>query len=87
AHVARRLRAAVGLAPRDGILVREVDEEGPGAAAGLKRGDLIVEAGGRAVSSIDDLLGALDGVGGGESLALKVLRGDAETDLTVHFAA
>ncbi|MGH9057718.1 MAG: S1C family serine protease [Acidimicrobiales bacterium] len=86
-HVARRLRAAVGLAPREGVLVREVDEDGPGAAAGLKRGDLIVDADGRAISSIDDLLGALDAAGSGGSLALKVVRGDAEVDVTVRFGA
>jgi serine protease Do len=83
-HVARRLRAAVGLPARDGVLIRDVAEGGPGAAAGLVRGDLIVAAAGQPVGSIDDLLAAVDGVGEG-SLSLRVVRGTEEVDITVRF--
>jgi serine protease Do len=84
-HVARRLRAAVGLPARDGVLIRDVAEGGPGAAAGLARGDLIVAAAGQPVGSIDDLLGAVDGVGEAGTLALRVVRGTEEVDITVRF--
>jgi serine protease Do len=83
--VARRLRAAVGLPARDGVLIRDVGEGGPGAAAGLVRGDLIVAAAGQPVGSIDDLLGAVDGVGEEGTLLLRVVRGTEEVDITVHF--
>jgi serine protease Do len=86
-HVARRLRAAVGLPARDGALVREVAEGSPGAAAGLIRGDLIVVAAGQPVGSIDDLLSAVDGVGDDGTLSLRVVRGTEEVDLTVRFDA
>ena len=84
-HVARRLRAAVGLPARDGVLIRDVAESGPGAAAGLVRGDLIVAAAGQPVGSIDDLLGAVDGVGEDGTLSLRVVRGTDEVDITVRF--
>jgi serine protease Do len=83
--VARRLRAAVGLPARDGVLIRDVAEDGAGAAAGLVRGDLIVAAAGQAVGSIDDLLAAVDGVGEDGTLLLRVVRATEELDVTVRF--
>ncbi|HET7686514.1 MAG TPA: S1C family serine protease, partial [Candidatus Limnocylindria bacterium] len=38
AHVARHLRRAVGLPERDGLLVREVEDGSPAAAAGIAEG-------------------------------------------------
>jgi serine protease Do len=81
-RAARRMRRAVGLPERDGLLVREVQPDGPAAAAGVEPGDLIVAAGGRPVASIDDLHAALDGAGAGE-LALGLVRGDAEREVAV----
>jgi len=83
--VARRLRAAVGLPDRDGVLVRDVAENSPAAAAGLLRGDLIVSAGGAHVTSFDALLSAVDAVGGDGVLSLGVLRGTEEIAVEVRF--
>ncbi|MGH7692695.1 MAG: S1C family serine protease [Candidatus Dormibacteria bacterium] len=83
AQVAARLRAAVGLPEREGLLVRGVEPAGPAAQAGLAVGDLIVSAGGRPVSKVDDLHSALDA--GDEPLILGVLRGAEEQTLTVAF--
>jgi serine protease Do len=85
--VARRMRRAVGLPERDGVLVRGVAEESPAARAGLESGDLIVEAGGRAVSSADDLHEALDASGPGGSLSLTVVRGQEERSVRVDLSA
>ena len=52
------------------------------SAAGLQRGDLIVRAGGRAVTSVDDLFDALDAAAGG-ALALGLVRGAEERELEV----
>ena len=41
-RAARRMRAAVGLPERDGLLVRGVVEDSPAGRAGLERGDLLV---------------------------------------------
>ena len=81
--VARRLRAAVGLPERDGLLVRDVDPEGPAARAGLREGDLIVEAGGRVLGSVDDLHEVLDGWRD-DTLAVLVVRGADEQNLTIE---
>ncbi len=80
-RVARRMRAAVGLEPRDGLLVREVVDGSPAATAGLQRGDLLVRAGERPLTSMDDLFDALDGAGG--TLALRLVRGTEERDVQV----
>ena len=86
-HVARRLRAAVGLPPRDGLLVRDVEDGGPAAAAGVKPGDLIVAVGTAPVASLDDLFTAVDGSGGSDRVALSVVRGTEELTFEVVFAA
>jgi serine protease Do len=85
AHVARRLRASVGLPERDGVLVRLVEDGGPAARAGIGEGDLIVAAAGQAVTTVDDLHEALDAVAVGDALALTVVRGADELELEVGF--
>ncbi|HEY3766955.1 MAG TPA: S1C family serine protease [Gaiellales bacterium] len=80
-RAARRMRRAVGLGERDGLLVREVQAAGPAAAAGVEPGDLIATAAGRPVGSVDDLYAALDDLADGAALTLGLVRG--ETDRTV----
>ena len=82
-HVARRLRGAVGLPERDGLLVQQVFDDTPAAAADLRRGDLIVAVDGVEVDSIDVLYTALSGQG--DSVTLRILRGTDEADVTVTF--
>lgn len=87
AHAARRLRRAVGLPERDGLLIRFVEEDSPADRAGLRQGDLIVEAGGRAVGAADDLFDALDEVSEGAALTLRIVRGTDELDVSVTFGS
>ena len=84
-QAARHLRRSVGLPDRDGVLVQAVEPASPAADAGLRQGDLIVGAAGRAVTSIDELHSALDGVGHDESLALDIVRGIDELSVSVNF--
>jgi serine protease Do len=86
AHVARRLRRAVGLPERDGLLVRWVEDGGPADRAGIEKGDLIVAAGGEAVARVDDLQPRVEAAAGGE-LVLTVVRGTEERDVAVTLAA
>jgi serine protease Do len=81
-HVARHLRRAVGLPERDGLLIREVEDDSPAARAGLAEGDLIVEAGGKAIESADDLFDAL-ATWTGNTFEVKILRGSEERSVTV----
>ena len=84
AHVARRMRRAVGLPDATGVLVRAVEDDSPGAKAGLERGDLLVALAGEPLERIDDLYAALDAEP--EALELRVLRGSEERDVRVEFA-
>lgn len=77
-RMARKLRQAVGLPERDGLLVREVEEGGAGAAAGLQQGDYIVAAGGRALATVEDLQTTMEALTPGSTLDLTVVRGAEE---------
>jgi serine protease Do len=86
-EAARRLRRSVGLPDRDGLLVRAVDPDSPAGRAGVREGDLIVDAAGRPVTRVDDLFEALDGIGEGDSLPLGIVRGTEELSVSVTFGA
>ena len=86
-RAARELRRAVGLPDRDGLLIRGVEDDSPGDRAGLRKGDLIVEAAGRALATPDDLFDALENVSADGSLVLKVVRGSDELEVRVAFGA
>jgi serine protease Do len=80
ARAARRMRAAVGLPERDGLLVRGVVADSPAAKAGVERGDLLVGVNGKPLSSVDELFDALEAGGG---LSLVVVRGTEERTVDV----
>ncbi len=87
AGVARRLRSAVGLPERDGLLVRGVLDGEPAARAGLRTGDLLVEANGRTLTDADVLQDVLEALDEGASLDLVVIRGTEDLRVSVSFAA
>ncbi|MBV9806278.1 MAG: serine protease [Solirubrobacterales bacterium] len=82
-RVARRLRRAVGLPERDGILIRAVERGGAADRAGLERGDLIVAAGGRDLERIETLYEVLDGASEDGQLELRIVRGAEERTVSV----
>jgi serine protease Do len=82
-RVARRMRRAVGLPERDGLLVRGVEDGSAAERAGVTQGDLIVAAGGREVDGIDALHRVLDDASGNGALELTVVRGIDEHRLEV----
>jgi DNA-binding MarR family transcriptional regulator len=81
AAVAQRMRRAVGLPERHGILVLRVKRGSAAETAGLARGDLVTGASGADVHTIGDLHRALAHAGG--SLKLDVVRGVEERAVTV----
>jgi serine protease Do len=83
-RVARRLRRAVGLPEREGLLVRAVERDSAADRAGLERGDLIVGAGDAAIEGVDDLYEALDAARAGGTLELKIVRGTDERGVAVE---
>jgi serine protease Do len=82
-RAARRMRRAVGLPERAGLLVRAVEDGSPAAAAGIEPGDLLAAADGTELASVDDLYGVLDSAAGG-SLELVVVRGIDERSVKVE---
>jgi serine protease Do len=84
-RVARRLRRAVGLPEREGVLIRAVESGSPADKVGLERGDLIVGAGDREIDRVDALYEALDGARANGQLELKIVRGTEERTVSVAF--
>ncbi len=84
-RVARRLRRAVGLPERDGVLVRGVESGSAAERAGLERGDLIVAAAGHEIERIDALYDALDAARATRTLELQILRATDERTVEVTF--
>jgi serine protease Do len=83
ARVARRMRRAVGLPERDGVLVRAVEDGSPAERSGIERGDLIVAASGHAVDGVDALHRAMDEGSGNGALELTLVRGTEERKIEV----
>jgi S1-C subfamily serine protease len=78
-----RLRRAVGLADRDGLLVRWVEDDSPAAKAGMRQGDLIVTAGPHSITGLDELQQAIDEAD--DMLVLSIVRGTEELTVTAAF--
>ena len=83
-RAARKMRAAVGLPERVGLLVRAVEGGSPAERAGIQRGDLLAAAGGRDLDSVDALHEALDAAR--DALALTVVRGTEDLEVEVKLA-
>lgn len=86
ARAARELRRAVGLPDRDGLLVRAVEEGGPAAAAGVRRGDLITGLAGRPTTTIEALYEAIQAAGTDHPAELVLLRADQELTVQVQLS-
>ncbi len=67
-----------GLQAERGALVVDVAQDTPAAQADIRPGDIIVALDDNAVNSAEDLLGSLRGRKPGDTISLKVLRGDQE---------
>lgn len=80
-EVARRLRSAVGLPERTGLLVQHLDEEGPAAQAGVLRGDLLTSAKGVPLARVEDLHRFLADSKPGDQVSLELVRGTEEKQL------
>jgi len=85
-RAARRMRRAVGLPERDGVLVRGVADGSPAERAGVERGDLIVAVAGRPITGLDDLYEAVDALQNG-TVELGLVRGIDERTVTVELEA
>jgi serine protease Do len=63
----------LGLEETTGVIVTDVDPDGPAAEAGIRRGDLIVELDRKTIANVDELSKKLDG--SNKSVLVLVRRG------------
>ena len=70
-------------AETQGVVVSSVDPDGPGAAAGLQRADVILAIDGRPVTTMPDLVRWLRACSPGEAAVLDIRRDGAESTVEV----
>jgi serine protease Do len=73
-NVDARIARYFGLSRVSGIIVSEVEEDGPADKAGLKVGDIIQEVNGQSIDTADDLTAILVDSSVGDVLSMKVYR-------------
>jgi len=73
-------RRSAGLGPGDGVLLRQVVDDGPSDKAGLRAGDVVLTIAGRPVGR-DSLRSVLSQIGAGEKVELTIVRDDERLTL------
>jgi serine protease Do len=81
--VTSELARALGMGETPGVVVARVEKDGPGAKAGLRRGDVVTSLGEHVVEDEGAFRAAVDDAGRGASLVLKGLRKGKPITLTV----
>lgn len=85
-EISGQLAGYFKLAGESGVLVTDVDADGPAGKAGMKAGDVILAFGGREIRDAGDLRRAVRDADEGSALALKVQREGRPLDLNVTLA-
>ena len=78
------LKDALRLDQQSAIMVLGVEPNGPAGAAGVILGDILVAAGGRALTDPDELAGILDQAPVGENLSFGLIRAGALREITIR---
>lgn len=68
-----------------GVKITDVDEDALGAKNGLKEGDIITEANGKAVKSIDDIKEELKDLKEGDMIKLQIKRDNKLQNIEIKF--
>lgn len=76
----------LGMSKAEGVLVREVVSGGPAAKAGVKRGDVILQVDGQAVSSASELVKIIQSKQVGQTVQLLLFRRSGQVSITVTLA-
>lgn len=77
------LASALGIEARHGVVVREVEEDGPGRTAGLAPGDVILEIDGHDVRDRSEFDERASAAAVGSTLRLTIQRGSERRDVAV----
>ena len=78
------LATSFGVPEREGVLVADVMKGGPGEAAGLRPGDVIVRLGATKIREVPDLQRRVANVAPGQSVEVAVMRDRTTHRLTVR---
>jgi S1-C subfamily serine protease len=84
APLPQRLRRALEVDNRSGVLVAEVEPDGPAARAHVQPGDVVIGFAAQRVEGVDDLHRLLTEERIGQDLPLEVLRGARRVQATVR---
>lgn len=82
-ELTEELAAGFGVPGKGGVLIADVLKDGPAEAAGLKRGDIIVDLGGATVKTVPDLQKRVAAIRPGRDVTVGVLRDRKISKLTV----
>jgi serine protease Do len=82
-----RAVAALGPDYAKGVLIKDVAVGEPGALAGFRRGDFIVEFAGSRVAVFDDMLKLVAKTKSDDKIPVVVLRGGKKVDLSLRLTA
>ena len=77
------LAETFGVKAKAGVIITGVLQNGPGAQAGIKPGDVIVKVGEKSVSSVSELLSSVAALKPGTPEKFSVLRRDEKLELKV----
>jgi S1-C subfamily serine protease len=101
ATITPELAQAFNLPVEEGVLVQQVEEGGPAAAAGIQGattaatvegqefglgGDIITAVGGEKIASNEDLVKAIEDSHAGETVEVTVIRGEGTATVSVKLA-
>ncbi|CAA9256795.1 MAG: HtrA protease/chaperone protein [uncultured Chloroflexi bacterium] len=82
--VSQQIARERGLTTRGGVYIEETTGDGPAAAAGVQRNDVIVSLGGHTITGMDDLGERLDrSFLPGQLVKMGIMRGRERLELTV----
>jgi C-terminal processing protease CtpA/Prc len=73
-----------GGAAEEGVIVTAVDPNSPAAAAGIRKGDVIMQVNDKAIINRQDLRQAVQQAGAGQDVSLQVLRGNQPKVILAH---
>jgi len=82
--VDRRIARYFGMKSVEGVIVSDVANGSPADKAGLKVGDIILEANGEKIVDQSSLIGVIDDAGPSEVVKLKIFRDQEETTISLR---
>ncbi len=83
ADLSPELMETFGVKAKKGVLITGVLQNGPAAQAGIRPGDVIVEAAGKQIANVSELLSSVAALKPGTAAKFRVLRHDDAVELNV----